>query len=117
MGSYAELDVDKIIQNYLKKREYDNSRYHSKKNDPEYVKANRERASRWYADNREKKQQYYDNHKEIVKAKSQYKYWKDTKKDVEGFKEKYPERYFLLQNEGIISSADAHEDPEQPEEL
>lgn len=97
-----EINVDKIIQAYLKKRDYDTTRYHMKKNEPEYQEANRQRASKWYHDNREKKQGYYDDNKEFLKARSQYRYWQSVGKDLDAWREKYPERHELLVSKGFI---------------
>ena len=56
----------------------------------------------WVKKNKEKKKEYYENNKDIMKAKSSYNYYKKIN-NIDKFKDKQPEKYNLLVDKGLIS--------------
>jgi|TARA_R110002050_G_scaffold216835_3_gene352864 hypothetical protein len=89
------IDVDRLIRNYLVKMKYDKQRYAEMKDDAEFKAKNCARSKQWYEDNRQKRIDYYDKHKEFKKAYQQYNYYHKKGRLVE-FCQMYPEKCHLL---------------------
>lgn len=92
---YSEEQVKHILEKYKSQREKDKIIYQKKKQNPEFVKKNRERAKQHYHNNPEMKKKYYEENKELQQAKSSYHYYLKNN-NVEKFKTKKPEKYELL---------------------
>tara|TARA_R110000782_G_scaffold170447_1_gene262184 strand:- start:93 stop:392 length:300 start_codon:yes stop_codon:yes gene_type:complete len=94
--------IEQIVAAYVKKKEYENNRYHEvKKLDPEWVIKNRENSLRHYHNNKEKKKLYYEKNRQKILVNQNYKYALKKNK-VEQFKIKYPEEYARLEKEGRL---------------
>ena len=101
---YDDIKINKIIELYKKNRQRDKIKYLKKKDDPEFILQNRLRAKTHYETvYKEKKKDNYEKNKVLLQTKSLFRYYKKNDK-VEGFKNKYPEKYQLLQDHGIIAS-------------
>lgn len=92
-------DIQKILADYAKRKEYYKTRYHNKvKNDPVQVEKARERARLHYKKNKEKRADYYEKNKDIIKLMNKYRYYKKNN-SMERFISKYPNEYQLLLTE------------------
>ena len=90
--------IKSIVRAYERSREREKARYVQKlRDDPEFQRKNRERAKLHYSQNKDKKKQYYDAHRDVINAKSLFKYYKQQGK-VEYFKTKFPERHELIRD-------------------
>ena len=94
---YSDEQIAHILNVYKTQRERDKMNYQKKKLNPIFVDKNRERAKKHYHENKEKRINDYQLNKDLQKAKSSYHYYK-KKDNIEKFKEKYPERYNMLDN-------------------
>ena len=95
MNELSDDEIEKIIGMYKKKRDYDNQKYQEKKDDPEFIKKNRERARKYYENNKKKKYEAYKLDKEYYSARSTYNYYKKSDR-LSLFKDKHKEKYDLL---------------------
>jgi hypothetical protein len=101
---YTNEEIQNILKKYKENRERDRIRYEKRKLDPVFVAKNRERAREHYHKNRGEVKQYYDNNREAMRAKSNYRYWlKKGDIGIQKFKEKHPEKYDLLVSIGYIN--------------
>lgn len=67
--------IEKIVSNYVKRKEYYKERYHNKiKNDPVQVEKQRIRSREWALNNKDKKQEYYQKNKDVILSFNRYKY-------------------------------------------
>jgi hypothetical protein len=103
----TDEQIQKIIKSYKQKMVREKKYYHDvQKNDEQYKIKNRERANKFYHDDkngyRDKKLQKYQEDKEFITAKSSYYYYK-KKNNLDKFKEKSPEKYQLLIDRKFIS--------------
>ncbi len=102
---YDDDKINKIIELYKKNRQRDKIKYLKKKDDPEFILQNRLRAKTHYETvYKEKKKENYEKNKVLLQSKSLFRYYKKNEK-VEAFRKKYPDKYKLLQDHGIIVSA------------
>lgn len=95
MEDLNEIQIGNVLKSYKNKKEREKDRYDKMKNDPEFIKLNRERSKKHYIENKEKYKCKYDNNKELMKARNSYYYYRN-KKDIDKFKSKFPERVDLL---------------------
>ena len=92
--------IQRIINNYKKKVEYDHDRYHNKiKNDPELMEKRRELSREHYHNNKEKKKEYYEKNKEKVRLQGLARYYKD---EPDKLKQRYPLEYDLIIEYNLI---------------
>lgn len=86
-------DIERILQQYKKKLDYDRDRYHNKlKTNPTFIEKNRSRARDYYHKNPNKKKEYYEMNKETITKKNKINYYvKQNKLDV--LEKRYPELY------------------------
>jgi len=103
MNNYglSEEQITNIIQSYNKRRDYEKQRYNNIKDTDEFKLKNRARAKAHYDTNKEKKLQQYQDNKEVLNAKSTYRYYKNLDK-LDFFKEKKSEKYELLKSINFI---------------
>jgi hypothetical protein len=95
-------EISHIIENYKKKRDREKTYYHNvKKIDEEFIKKNRERATKHYAENKDKKLEKYQQNKEFLSARQLFYYYRKNK-SVEDFQSKHPDKYTMLKNRGAI---------------
>jgi len=99
------IDVDKIVKSYLSKRRYDTERYNSIKDDPEFKAKNNARAKRWYEGNREKRQDYYDDHKVVKCAYQQFNYYRKQDR-LREFVLRHPSRWKILVENNKLTEED-----------
>ena len=93
--------IQRIINNYKKKVEYDYERYHTKiKHDPELMEKRRAAAKTHYNNNKEKKKEYYQKNKEKLRLHGLARYYKDN---LDKLKEKYPLEYDMMVEYHIIN--------------
>lgn len=97
----SEAQINKILIQYKNKREREKERYDQKKDTEEFKNYNRNKAKLHYENNKDMYKVRYENKKELLKARNSYYYYKKIDK-IEKFKEKYPERYELLENDGYF---------------
>ena len=97
----SEAQIQKILESYKNKREREKQRYDQIKDTEEFKNYNRNKAKLHYENNKDKYKERYENKKELVKARNSYYYYKRIDK-IETFKEKYPERYEILENDGYF---------------
>ena len=103
MNELSDAEIERIVAAYKKKREYDKAKYQKKKDDPEFIKQNRERAARHYEKNAGARKAIYQKDKEYYTAKSSYNYYKRTN-NLSVFKDKHKEKYDLLVERKYITS-------------
>lgn len=92
----SEAQIQKILEAYKNKREREKERYEQLKDTEEFKNYNRNKAKLHYENNKDKYKEKYKNKKELMKARNSYYYYK-KKDELHKFKEKYPERYELLE--------------------
>jgi len=97
----SDKQISNIIEAYNKRREYEKQRYHNIKDTDDFKMKNRARAKAHYELNKEKKLQKYQDNKDILNAKSTYRYYKNIDK-LDFFKEKKSEKYELLKSINFI---------------
>ena len=100
--NWTDEEIKQIIRKYERRVTTDRYNYMKKKDDPEFIKQNRERASKHYYANREKKLQQYQDNKEVMNAKSMLRYWKQHNKDLTQIEVKHPEKYKILKDRGLL---------------
>lgn len=93
-----DVDIQKVLQAYKKKREYERERYHTViKKDPVLMERRREIARQHYYDNIDKKREYYRKNKDIQRLQRMAK--KYTKEELS---EKFPEEYSVMLDINIL---------------
>lgn len=95
MNQLSDVEISRILEIYKNQREKDKTKYEQRKNDPEFMKKNRERAKKHYELNKHKRVNKYSENKDLQKAKCSYHYYK-KKDNLDKFKERFPDRYELL---------------------
>jgi hypothetical protein len=107
---YTESEIQHILKLYKQNKEKNKANYEKIKDTEEFKQKNRARAKAHYHGNKELKKNAYIQNKELIKARSSYRYY--MKRDrVQEFKEKYPERYEKLVDMNYIK-----QDQEQKEQ-
>ena len=98
-----ENNINDVLLKYKNKRNREIKYYHEVlKNNDNFKIKNKQNSAIWYSNNKDKKKEYYLNNKEELKLKSQFNYYKKNNK-LDILKTKYPERYKLLLEKGLIS--------------
>tara|TARA_R100000935_G_C2829453_1_gene164199 strand:+ start:191 stop:496 length:306 start_codon:yes stop_codon:yes gene_type:complete len=98
----TDAEITRIVRQYERRLKHDRAKYQQVKDDPAFIKQNRERANKHYQLNKEKKLQAYQDDKEFQKARSLLGYWRKTNKDLSGIETKHPEKYKLLKERGLL---------------
>ena len=98
----TDEEIKQVIRRYERRITLDREKYQRVKDDPEFIKGNRERATKYYYDNKDKKKQQYEENKELIKAKNTLRYWKQNNKDLTQLENKHPEKYKILKERGLI---------------
>jgi len=95
MNSYGftEKEINTALIRYKYNRTYQRDYKKNKYNtDEEYKNKIVERSRNYYADNKDKKKEYYKKNKEMIGAKRKYNYYKKLDK-MDHYMEKYPDEY------------------------
>jgi len=101
-----EEQIQKILNDYKKKREREIQHYHNvKKHDPIFIEKNRLRAKQYYEKNNDKYKQKYLDNRDYQIARSSFEYHK-KKGSIHKYKNKYPERFNLLVEKGYVINDD-----------
>lgn len=100
--NWTDSEIKQLIRKYERRLATDRENYQKVKNDPAFIKQNRERASKHYYANKEKKLQDYQDNKEFYKAKNLLRYWQNNNKDLSGIETKHPEKYKILKERGLL---------------
>ena len=87
--------TQKILSAYKMKRAKEKERYNRLREDPEFVKKNRDRAKAYYIANKDQKKETYKMNAEIRGAKSLLNYYESQGK-IDEFILKYPHKYALI---------------------
>ena len=85
----TDENILRILESYKEKRIYDKARYDEKKNDPIYKQKNREYASNWIKNNKERHNKSQQNSSNRRKLQTKLNYYRRLNK-VDKFKERYP---------------------------
>jgi len=101
MNQLSDVEISRILELYKHQREKDKTKYELRKTDPEFMKKNRERAKKHYELNKDKRVNKYYENKDLQKAKCSYHYYK-KKDNMDKFKERFPDRYDLLNGIGYF---------------
>jgi len=96
---------ENLLNKYKKQLEYGKAYYHKNKTNEEFIAKNRNRSKQYYNDNIEKKREYYENNKNDIKLKNNYKYYLKQNR-VELFKERHIEKFNRLVDIGYINNDD-----------
>ena len=80
MTDLSDTQINKMVEHYKKQRERDRKRYLKRKENPEWVEKNRQRARAHYQANKEAKKLKYEKNKDFVIARSHYYYYKNNDK-------------------------------------
>lgn len=100
MTEFTDERINRILQQYEKKRKKEKERYELIKDTEEFKNQNRERAKKHYENNKEMKKQKYDNDKEFLNARASYYYYKKLNR-VDLMKEKHPEKVKILNDRNM----------------
>jgi len=98
----TDEEIKQIIRRYERTVIYGREKYQEKKDDPEFIKKNRQRAADYYEANKDKKLQAYQDDKEFYKARSLLGYWKRQNKDLSQIETKHPAKYKILTERGLL---------------
>jgi len=98
----TDEEIKQIIRKYERRVITDREKYQKKKDDPEFIKQNRERASAYYYENKDKKLQEYQDNKALYQAKNLLRYWKQHNKDLTQIESKHPANYKILKDKGLL---------------
>tara|TARA_R100000654_G_scaffold75178_2_gene111806 strand:- start:193 stop:591 length:399 start_codon:yes stop_codon:yes gene_type:complete len=102
MESYTDDKIKSIVNQYKKKRERENNKYHNElKHDDEWRKRNNEKSKEYYKNNKEVVQKKYLSNNEYIKIRNLYRYYLRENR-VEDFKHKHKDKYEYLQNKGYV---------------
>jgi hypothetical protein len=102
MDSYTDDKIKSILNQYKKKRERENNKYHNElKHDEEWKNKNNEKSKQYYHNNKEAVKKKYINNKEYIKIRNLYRYYLREDR-INDFKNKYPDKYKYLQNKGYV---------------
>lgn len=95
--------IEKVLEKYKKKLQYDRDRYHNvKKLDSTFMEKNRQRARNHYETNKDKKKEYYMNNRENKILINKFYYYNRLNK-LDVLKDKYPDKYIKLCEMGKIT--------------
>ena len=114
MDSYTDDKIKLIVNQYKKKRERENKKYHNVlKHDTEWRKMNNEKSKEYYKNNNQMVQQKYSKNNEYIKVRNLYRYYLRENR-VEDFKQKHKEKYEFLQGKGYLplDTAPTHAKPD-----
>lgn len=99
----TEEQIEKALNDYIKKKERENKYYHNVSKDNEDFKVkNRQRARDHYMKNKDVKKESYNANREVRSAKSLYNYY-HKHNNVEGFIAKHPLKHSLLLDKGLVN--------------
>ena len=101
MTDLTDKEINKMVEHYKKQRERDRKRYLRRKENPEFMEKNRQRARAHYQANKEAKKLKYENNKDFVIARSHYYYYKNNNR-VNEFIDKFPDKVKILENYGLV---------------
>jgi hypothetical protein len=104
MEQYSEDDLQKIIESYKKTQARERRKYERRKQNPNFVIQNRERAKAWYEANKELKSKNYSDNKQFLNCRSLYNYYKRQNR-IDQFIEKYPDKVSYLESQGCVVSS------------
>tara|TARA_R110002051_G_scaffold297193_3_gene363455 strand:+ start:587 stop:946 length:360 start_codon:yes stop_codon:yes gene_type:complete len=101
-GNYTDEKIKKIINQYKRKRERENDKYHNElKLDAEWKKMNTEHSKDYYNKNVDDIKQKYQNNKEFIKCRNLYYYYKrDNRENI--FISKHPEKCKVLDDNCFV---------------
>ena len=99
--NYSPEEINHILSNYTKKKVYEKQRYNLIKDTDDFKMLNRQRAKAHYDKHKDIKLQNYQDNKEIMNAKSSYRYYIKVDK-LELFAERNKEKYELLKSINYI---------------
>jgi len=108
MFDFSEEEIENILTRYKARRQKDKIKYDKKKDNEDFKIQNRARAKAYYELNKDKRKEQYENKKDLLKARNSYYYYKKINK-IETFKEKYPERYDLMEIYGYFNDKNPSE--------
>ena len=98
----TDEEIKQLIRRYERRLITDREKYQRVKDDPEFIKQNRKRASDHYQANKDKKLQAYQDNKEFYKARSLLRYWQRQNKDLSEIETKHPDKYKILKDRGLL---------------
>ena len=101
MSELTELEINKIVENYKKQKLREKTKYQNVKDNDDFKIKNRERARLHYQNNKAIKKQKYQDHRDILNAKSLLQYYKYNDK-VDIFKDKHQDKLEILNKYGIV---------------
>ena len=101
--SITQEKIEQLIKQYETHRAKERERYQLRKDDPEFIEKNRQRARDHYhkEGNKEKKRENYFKNKTYILYKNQYNYHK-RKDNIDFFIKKYPDRHKYLIESGYL---------------
>ena len=100
--NWTDSEIKQLIRKYERRLKIDRDNYQKVKDDPDFIKQNRERASKHYYANKEKKLQAYQDDKEFYKAKNLLRYWQKNNKDLSQIEHKHADKYKILKERGLM---------------
>jgi|TARA_R100000951_G_scaffold75361_1_gene63517 hypothetical protein len=101
MTDLTDKEINKMVEHYKKQRERDKKRYLKRRENPEWVEKNRQRARAHYQANKEAKKLKYENNRDFVIARSHYYYYKNNNR-INEFVDKFPDKVKILENYGLV---------------
>ena len=100
--NWTDIEIKQLIRRYERRVITEREKYQKKKDDPEFIKQNRERASTYYYANKDKKLQQYQDDKVFYQAKNLLRYWQKNNKDISQIEHKHPDKYQILKERGLL---------------
>ena len=99
-NSYTDEELKKIISNYKKSKEKDRKKYEKKKDDPNFMRKNRNRALAYHEKHKDERKLQYASNKPFNSAKSLYNYYVKHERSEE-FIKKHPDKVIILHKGGL----------------
>ena len=94
-------DIKKMVEFYKKQKERDRKRYEIRRQNPEFMERNRQRARAHYQANKEAKKLKYENNKEFIGSRALLYYYKQNDR-VSEFIDKFPDKVKILEKYGLV---------------
>ena len=100
----TDEDIKKMVDFYKKQKERDRKRYEKRRQNPEFMERNRQRARAHYQANKEAKKLKYENNRDFIGSRAHFYYYRNNNR-VDEFIEKFPKKVSILENYGLIISS------------
>lgn len=112
---YTDDKIKSILNQYKKKRQRENKKYHEElKHNEEWKQVNNEKSKQYYKNNKEAVKMKYINNNEYIKIRNLYRYYLRENR-INDFKIKHNEKYEYLKLKGYIPLDETVQEEKKPD--